>query len=127
MKCIKCGKEHKNMFKQWVANQSLSLESDECYICEDCIKDDKSYIADTCYCENSDMTFIFAVARVLIDENTHKYALLSQTLIGYVYGNAKPNDPYVKWALGQWAIGNRVKLLRQSYNENNKMDEEVLY
>lgn len=127
MKCIKCGKEHKNMFRQWVANQSMSIEDGECYICEDCIKDDKSYVADVHYSRDSDMTFIFAVARVLIDENTHKYALLSQTLIGYVYGKADVDDPYVKWVLGQWAIGNRAELLRQSYNENRKMDEEVLY
>lgn len=128
MKCIKCGKEHPNMFTQWVTNQ----EDIECDICEDCIQKHKMYNKVLAYSSDMDMTFIFAEARVYLKErpiDESSFVLLSQTLIGYVYGRPENTEWYTDDVLRLWIRnqGNdRLKLIRQSFNENNK-DEEVLY
>ena len=125
MKCIKCGKEHDNMFRQWIT----ASEDTECDICEECIKNDKVYHVWTSHSDDSDMTFIFAEAIVWIDKENGVFVMLSQQLIGYVYGRADENDDFVKDILAEWFLnqGNdRANLLRQSFNENNK-DEEILY
>ena len=128
MKCIKCGKEHNNLFRQWVTNQ----DDIECDICEDCIKKHKMYKTVTCYSDDMDMTFIFVEARVYLKErpiDERSFVLLSQTLIGYVYGRSENTKDYIEDAVTKWIAnkGNdRLNLLRQNFNENNK-DEEVLY
>lgn len=127
-KCIKCGKEHSNLFRQWVTNQ----EDIECDICEDCIRDYKMYATVLCYSQDMDMTFIFVEARVYLKErpiDDRSFVLLSQTLIGYVYGKPEYNRGYADEALQIWLRnqGNdRLNLLRQNFNENNR-NEEVLY
>ena len=128
MKCIKCGKEHDNLFTQWAAG----LDAVECDICEDCIKKHKMYSAVTCYSDDMDMTFIFAEARVYLKErpiDERSFILLSQTLIGYVYGRPDRNTGYIQQALELWIANegsNRLNLLRQNFNGNDK-NEEVLY
>lgn len=124
--CVKCNKEFKtkDLFLQW-------YKIDEVYICKDCIEKHKMYAVETHYARNSDMTFVFADARVYIDERPlgDDYIMLSQTLIGYHYGEPENNYDYEKQMLEDWLTGNdkiRKDLIRQSFNENMK-DEEVLY
>lgn len=121
--CIKCNKEFKtkDLFLQWVS-------AGEGYICKDCIKKYKQYTTDSCYAEDSDITFVFAIARINLGDGD--FAELSQTLIGYHYGSPENNDGYVKQMLEDWLTGDdkiRKDLLRQSFNENSKYNEEVLY
>ena len=128
MKCIKCGKEHDDLFIQWAAG----LDAVECDICEDCIEKHKMYKVVTCYSNDMDMTFIFVEARVYLKErpiDERSFILLSQTLIGYVYGKPNQNTGYIQQALELWIANkdnDRLDLLRQNFNENNK-NEEVLY
>lgn len=118
--CVNCKKEFKvkDLFLQWCT-------SGETYICEKCIKYHKWYTTEACYAEDSDITFVFALARVKVTE--YEFVELSQILIGYHYG--KPDESYEKHMLNGWLEnhGNiRKDLLRQAFNENCK-NEEVLY
>jgi hypothetical protein len=125
--CIKCGKEFKtkDLFLQWYT-------SGEAYICKNCIKRYKQYSIEPCYAADSDITFIFAIARVQITK--HNYIELSQTLIGYHYGSPdnsiiSDSKEYEQRMLEDWLTKDekvRKDLIRQSFNENQK-DEEVLY
>lgn len=121
--CVKCGKEFKtkDLFLQW-------FELGETYICKDCIKKHKTYLIDPCYAGDSDITFVMVRACVLIGKDVLD---LSQTLIGYHYGNPDDEDSkkLEELMLKEWLTGDkkiRKDLLRQNFNENQK-DEEVLY
>lgn len=127
MKCELCEKETKELFDCWLTSEidDENWES-ECSVCEDCIKTKKQYDIKLCYSEKSDITFIFAIAKITLDE-TH-YIELSQTLISYAYGLIDKDDNYVQWALKIWLNGTekeRKDLLRQAFVENDY--EEVLY
>jgi hypothetical protein len=122
--CIKCGKEFKtkDLFLQWYT-------SGEAYICKNCIKQHKQYSIEPCYAADSDITFVFAIARVQITK--HDWIELSQTLIGYHYGEPDDlgNKEFEQRMLEDWLTKNkkvRKDLIRQSFNENQR-DEEVLY
>ena len=127
--CIKCGKEFKtkDLFLQWVTDTEKYFDG-EAYICKHCIEAHKEYSIDPCYAAGSDITFVMAVARVPIDNDN--YIELSQTLIGYHYGDPDgSNKPYEQRMLEDWLTKDekvRKDLIRQSFNENQK-DEEVLY
>lgn len=129
MKCEICEKETKQLFDCWLISRvdNENLES-ECSICEDCIKTKKQYDVDLNYCADSDITFIFAVARIINDK--FHFIDLSQTVIGYVYGHVEDkNDNYVQWVLKQWLNGTekeRKDLIRQAFVEN-EVNKEVLY
>lgn len=120
--CIKCKKEFevKDLFLQWVT-------TGEGYVCRDCIEKYKQYYTDTGYASDLDITFVFAVARIPLDNND--FVELSQTLIGYHYGHPEDNEGYKAQMLQNWLKYDeqiRIDLLRQSFNENQK-DEEILY
>lgn len=121
-KCIKCNKyfKIKDLFLQWYTGEEI-----EQYICKDCIKQHKIYFTDACYAEDTDITFIFAIARIPVNG---EFIDLSQTLIGYHYG--RPDEQYTQDLLAEWLKSNtkeRINLLRQAFNENDKHDKEVLY
>lgn len=126
-KCIKCGKTHKRLFKQW----ATFTESGDCDICASCIRKYKMYHTITSYAPDMDMTFIFVEARAYLKQRplSNYFVLLSQTLIGYCYGHPDTNKDYVDWAVSQWLNNkgkDRLNLLRQTFNENQR-NEEVLY
>lgn len=119
--CAKCNKEFetKDLFLQW-------FTLGETYVCEDCIRKHKQYQIDCCYSPDSDITFIFAMARIPVAD---EFIELSQSLIGYLYGEYTANDSNVKLVLQDWLTNNpeiRKDWLRQNFNENNK-NKEVLY
>ena len=120
--CIKCNKEFKtkDLFLQWVT-------TGEGYVCKNCIKKYKQYTTDSCYAEDSDITFVFAIARISLDNGD--FVELSQTLMGYHYGKPDNNHDHVKTMLEYWLRGGQTRkdLLRQSFNENGKYKKEVLY
>lgn len=108
----------KDLFLQWHTAYS------EVYVCEDCIKKHKEYSTESCYCPDADITFIFAQARI---KHEGEFIELSQTLIGYHYGEPVGNEGYARDMLKEWLVDKEAKWLRrQSFNENCK-DEEVLY
>lgn len=121
-KCIKCGKEHKTTFKQWVLFNPDISEAD---ICEDCIKEHKTYDTFTAFAENQDLTSIFIEALVPLDVG---YVLLSQTLIGYCYGHPDDSTDYINYARDTWinCPDKRVDLLRQVFNDDDNR-QEVLF
>lgn len=123
--CIKCNKEFKikDLFLQWYTNG-------EAYVCKDCIEKHKIYQTEACYSADSDITFVFAIARVQITK--HDWVELSQILIGYHYGSPdnSVSKEFEQRILEDWLTKNgkvRKDLLRQAFNENCKSDEEVLY
>ena len=121
--CVKCEKEFKtkDLFLQWIT-------CGEAYICKDCIEKYKQYTIDPCYASDSDITFVMVRTIVPVGEDILD---LSQTLIGYHYGNPddKDNKEFEQRMLDDWLTKNRKirrDLLRQAFNENGK-DEEILY
>ena len=121
--CVKCEKEFKtkDLFLQWIT-------CGEAYICKDCIEKYKQYTIDPCYAGDSDITFVMVRTIVPVGEDILD---LSQTIIGYHYGNPddKDNKEFEQRMLDDWLTKNRKirrDLLRQAFNENGK-DEEILY
>lgn len=106
----------KDLFLQWHT-------VGEVYVCKDCIEKHKQYETYACYAPDSDITFVFAMARIQLDTN---FIELSQTLIGYHFG--KKDKDYENRMLNDWITSeNTVGMLRQSFNANLRDDEEVLY
>lgn len=129
--CIKCNKQTKvkDTFVQWYTSHNIDDNMTEHTICKRCIKKHKIYEIETCYSQEADITFIFAKTRIPMPSNS--YIELGQTLIGYHYGHDDESNKQIKVkVLKIWLKGNnkaRRELLRESFNENGKYTNEVLY